>query len=610
MLVDVWRPAWTGLAELGCFTGVVGAWVLWQLGAHAGAYALGTLALALGAAPVAALALGRRRVVAPPTAARRRTHRLVLGGCLGLAIAAFFAWGVHFIELSSTRGPDGRVYYSLFDDAMITMRYAWNFTHGAGCVWNPGERLEGFTSPLMMFLMSGATAVFDKSYAVLAVQVTGLALVVVTAFFTRRIAEQLFARQPRAVRRGLSAAVFVATLFYYPLPYWSLLGMETSLLAALAAAATATLLERGRDRRVVLGLPILCGLLFWTRPDALVQVTLLLAVRAFMLGRAGLGIALREVALAAVLVAANVGLRLAYYGEWLPNTYVLKLTGLPLGARLRDGAVFVGRFLEHTWLLFALSGVGLALAFQCATVAVVALPVSVVVYQVWVGGDPWLYWRIPAPYVPMLFAAARLGIVAPFDRLRGWLERRREPLGGGALLSVEASGACAVVALGVLLCRADSAFLAQQTFRQPAYLTGANHKLVGIGVALARLAKPEARLGVLWAGVIPYYAGALGVDFLGKTDARIARLPADPNAGFSGMRSVPGHNKYDLKYSIAELRPDYVQKTRWFRHDLTAFVRANYVEAEGLWLLKGSPNIRWELLGTVAGIAPEGDPPP
>jgi hypothetical protein len=26
---------------------------------------------------------------------------------------------------------------------MISMRYAWNVSHGSGLVWNPGERVEG-----------------------------------------------------------------------------------------------------------------------------------------------------------------------------------------------------------------------------------------------------------------------------------------------------------------------------------------------------------------------------------------------------------------------------------------------------------------------------------
>jgi len=43
---------------------------------------------------------------------------------------------------------DGKTYYVLFDDAMISMRYARNLANGAGLVWNPGgERVQGFSNP-------------------------------------------------------------------------------------------------------------------------------------------------------------------------------------------------------------------------------------------------------------------------------------------------------------------------------------------------------------------------------------------------------------------------------------------------------------------------------
>src|SRR5690349_13096546 len=41
---------------------------------------------------------------------------------------------------------DGHRYYALDDDQMIAMRYARNLAGGQGLVWNPGERVEGYTS--------------------------------------------------------------------------------------------------------------------------------------------------------------------------------------------------------------------------------------------------------------------------------------------------------------------------------------------------------------------------------------------------------------------------------------------------------------------------------
>jgi len=42
---------------------------------------------------------------------------------------------------------NGERYFCLFDDAMISMRYAHNLALGYGLVWNPGgEHIEGYTN--------------------------------------------------------------------------------------------------------------------------------------------------------------------------------------------------------------------------------------------------------------------------------------------------------------------------------------------------------------------------------------------------------------------------------------------------------------------------------
>lgn len=55
----------------------------------------------------------------------------------------FVLWSAGFIYRSSFITIDGSRSYSLFDDAMISMRYAWNFAHGHGLVWNLGEYVQG-----------------------------------------------------------------------------------------------------------------------------------------------------------------------------------------------------------------------------------------------------------------------------------------------------------------------------------------------------------------------------------------------------------------------------------------------------------------------------------
>ena len=111
------------------------------------------------------------------------------------------------------------------------------------------------------------------------------------------------------------------------------------------------------------------------------------------------------------------------------------------------------------------------------------------------------------------------------------------------------------------------------------------------------------RVAVLAAGVVPYYTGRPAHDMLGRTDRYIASLPADLSGAvaWSGMLSVPGHNKYDLDYSIKQLRPTYVEASAWGGQDITEWMPTHYerVSYKGveMWLLRGSPDVKWELLG-------------
>src|SRR4051794_19975803 len=76
----------------------------------------------------------------------RRLPAGVLLACLGL-------WGAWFIYRSPFE-VEGWRYFSLFDDAMISMAYARNLVEGHGLNWaRQGAPFEGFTSPLWLLLM-------------------------------------------------------------------------------------------------------------------------------------------------------------------------------------------------------------------------------------------------------------------------------------------------------------------------------------------------------------------------------------------------------------------------------------------------------------------------
>jgi hypothetical protein len=64
------------------------------------------------------------------------------------------------------------------------------------------------------------------------------------------------------------------------------------------------------------------------------------------------------------------------------------------------------------------------------------------------------------------------------------------------------------------------------------------------------------------------------------------------------MKSVPGHNKYDLNYSIIKLQPTYALCFAWGGQDITQWATTHYVQVQykgiPLNLLKDSNDVHWE----------------
>ena len=90
-----------------------------------------------------------------------------------------------------------------FDDAFISLRYAANLAAGLGPVFNPGERVEGYTCPAWVFALAGLHRLAPLLPAAHALGIAAGALAVVAA---GAIAAHL------APRLGAVAGAFAALL--------------------------------------------------------------------------------------------------------------------------------------------------------------------------------------------------------------------------------------------------------------------------------------------------------------------------------------------------------------------------------------------------------------
>ena len=237
---------------------------------------------------------------------------------------------------------------SMFLDGYIYLHVVQNVLAGNGPVFNAGQRVEVFTSPLWMFILSVACFVSPLSLASTAVD---LGILFTVAGLTLAVASSA-----RLVRRSkpdtflvpLGAIVFVAVS-----PVWSLasLGLETGLMFLWLGSCLAILVTwAGAERRdvpwwgvVVLGLGPL------VRPelglDTLVFVGVLLFVdSAHRSRRRQVGL----VAWAFALPAAYEIFRMGYYGMLVASTAVAKEASLP---RPAEGVRYFFDFVTPYWLV-------------------------------------------------------------------------------------------------------------------------------------------------------------------------------------------------------------------------------------------------------------------
>ncbi len=174
---------------------------------------------------------------------------------------------------------EGVRYFSLFDDAMVSMRYAANLAHHQGLVWNPGgERVEGFTNPLWVLYMAFFHLLpISAAKVSLCIQVSGALFVLTSLFFVRKLAGALANGSA-----GTEAAAVVLTAFYLPLNNWSLQGTEVSALTLLVTAAVSIAVECVRSEgRPPFTLYFMLGIATLVRLDAVVPATTILAVTAW-----------------------------------------------------------------------------------------------------------------------------------------------------------------------------------------------------------------------------------------------------------------------------------------------------------------------------------------
>lgn len=188
-----------------------------------------------------------------------------------------------------------------YDDAFISFQYARNFARGLGLVFNPGERVWGFTSPLQTLLLGGMTWLGCET--VRAALLTGLLWVALISVLLYLLTTQFL---PRAL------AVLLGVFFLFDYTQHGDVMFESNL---LVAAQLAFLLAASKSRGFAAN--VLGAVTCLVRPDSL-----LLVLPILLLGRETRR--LRPLACFCAIGFLWEGFAFFYYGELIPNSFHAK----------------------------------------------------------------------------------------------------------------------------------------------------------------------------------------------------------------------------------------------------------------------------------------------
>ena len=445
--------------------------------------------------------------------------------------------------------------------SFVTFRYAENLLGGHGPVYNVGDPVEGFTSPLHLLLVTLLMAVGHGVGIYFKVKLLGIALAILGLWQMRRLAQLVELSPLEATLAQLLAAVSVNYACA------AVNGEETSLFICTLLGATITYVKE-REGRSGYWSAALLFLVLLTRPDGAMIFLFLLCLRLndARTGRMTVGRAGVWAATYVGLVVAFVVARWSYYGMLVPNTYMAK--AVPLGTALPSGFKYLLMVLSPSggprlWMVasgavfWGLAGVGLWRNRGRRHAAVLALAVaSSIVFALKFGGGRGSGWRYMEPAAPFLAILQAWGLSAVASARVA--EQRRTSLFVGVSVAVLLLFAAKNrMVQGISWASAgfrtdDSAFLSTGSGHMGEEWTEAGD--------LVRAMVPPGSLVMSWdTGYIAYENPQdRFLDLRGLTDRDVAALPKSYKSSLGVMDSrwyVPG----DPLYAIwTRRRPDYV----------------------------------------------------
>ncbi len=310
-------------------------------------------------------------------------------------------------------------YYMPFisDDSLISLRYVYRFLHGDGLTWTEGIRVEGYSN-LLWILLLACFGLFNVDLIMSAriLGIIGMVVVMLSALLW-------YARTYTLKQIWLPLAV--GLLFFClaaPTAVWAIGGLEQPLYAALLAIAIplcfAVIESTKINRNTTLLASLMLGLMCITRPDG--PIFAIAAVMAFILAwgyskyKQLIRTSLTLLIFPVIFYVGQIIFRLYYYGEFVPNTALVKLT--PSLQHFTTGVQYVAQGMlslaPFSFIAVALLIISLWIQ-QSRRRAILLLTMTLLwlIYVAVIGGDIFPAWRHFIPVIVIFTFAIIEGVL-------------------------------------------------------------------------------------------------------------------------------------------------------------------------------------------------------
>jgi arabinofuranosyltransferase len=422
------------------------------------------------------------------------------------------------------------------DDAFISYRYAENLTQGKGLVFNPGEKVEGYSNfswvaLLALFNILGLSPLWVSK----ALSLIFSLLIVAFVFKTARAS---------GVGPGgaLLGAFLVSTAS--SLAYFSMSGLETILYTffLLLAVYLNKKFMASPSKKTLLFLYAVCLWAAITRPEGILFLLITVVIHTRRGVRQKKFQATKVIyALPLLFLSLYAGfilLRYLYYRDILPNTYYAK----PLGTFVEAGynaffVNFASGLISGTFLLIPLILFMVKRRLLLENLYPLLFCLAQVFFMSYTG-DWMAFGRFFFPIFPLavILNLTLLGAVRT-----GYPKQKQKflaPLGAFGVWLVFA---------GLNVWQTTGAVAAKEYY--PFFVMN-SARLTELGRWLADNFPPDTTISLRRQGAVPYYSEMRSLDFLGLTDKTIARLVSEEKDPQEESRKISRH--------IIQQKPDLV----------------------------------------------------